>query len=54
LLQARERADELRAGEGQAKLAEKYPKLWEYLRRLEQEPGYKRAEAKIEELQKTK
>lgn len=39
-------------GEGaKGKLNEKFPKVFEYVARLEEEEGYKRAEKKIEELE---
>ncbi|KAK4237732.1 hypothetical protein C8A03DRAFT_34299 [Achaetomium macrosporum] len=50
LLEAKERVGSLSmGGKGQGKLADKYPKVWAYLDRLREEPGYKRAEARIEE-----
>ena len=52
LLLARETIAELRASGGQGKLTDQYPKVWAYVKRLEEEPGYKRADAKIKELQK--
>ncbi|GAB1321057.1 bifunctional glutathione transferase/peroxidase [Madurella fahalii] len=52
LLIAKHRAGSLSAGKGEPKLADKYPKLWAYLQRLQEEPGYMRAEAKINELEK--
>jgi glutathione S-transferase len=53
LVLARQKAGELSAGKGQqGKLADKYPKLWAYLKRLEESPSYKRAEAKVAELEK--
>lgn len=50
LLMAKQRAGNFRAAKGEPRLADKYPKVWAYLTRLEEEPGYKRAEAKINEL----
>ncbi len=47
---ARERVTLLGAAKAQGKLA-KYPRVWAYLKRLEEEPGYKRAEAKIKEVE---
>jgi glutathione S-transferase len=39
------------AGKGRAGLTkEKYPKLWDYVERLESEPGYKKAADKIVEI----
>ena len=52
LQMARERAAGLSSGKGQQTMADKYPKVWAYLKRLEDEPGYKLAEAKIKELEK--
>ncbi|KAK4150685.1 glutathione S-transferase [Chaetomidium leptoderma] len=52
LQMARERVGGLSAGNGKGTLAEAYPKLWAYLKRLEEEPAYKRAEAKVKELEK--
>ncbi|KAH6839585.1 hypothetical protein B0I37DRAFT_237446 [Chaetomium sp. MPI-CAGE-AT-0009] len=49
---ARERVGGHSAGKDQVKLQDKFPKLWAYLKRLEEEPGFKRAEAKIGELEK--
>ncbi|KAK4129808.1 hypothetical protein N657DRAFT_653085 [Parathielavia appendiculata] len=49
LLEAREKAGELNPPKTE-KWSEKYPKLWVYLKRLEYEPGFKRAEVKIKEL----
>lgn len=55
LLLAKEQVGQLSAGTGEAKLVDKFPKAWAYLKRLEDEPGYKRAAAKINELEgKTK
>lgn len=51
LLVAKSEMGRLSAGKGQAKLADQYPQLWAYLRRLEEEPGYKRAAAKMEQLE---
>ncbi|KAK4098910.1 hypothetical protein N658DRAFT_431085 [Parathielavia hyrcaniae] len=50
----RERGAAIHDGKGKGKLADKYLKVFAYLRRLEEEPGYKRAEAKIRELEKSK
>jgi glutathione S-transferase len=52
LLLARETIAELGATNGQGKLIDQYPKVWAYVKRLEGEPGYKRAEARIKELEK--
>lgn len=52
LLLARETLAELSASDGQGKLIDQYPKVWAYVQRLEKEPGYQRAEAKIKELEK--
>jgi glutathione S-transferase len=52
LLLARDTIAELSASDGQGKLIDQYPKVWAYVKRLEEEPGYKRAEAKIKELEK--
>lgn len=50
---AKERIAALGLGRGQGtSTAEKYPKVWAYLTRLEDEPGYKLAEAKVKELEK--
>ncbi|KAL2128194.1 hypothetical protein VTI74DRAFT_9530 [Chaetomium olivicolor] len=49
---AKQRIAGLSVGKGQGKIGDKFPKLWAYLKRLEQMPGYKRAEAKIKELEK--
>ncbi|KAK4039423.1 hypothetical protein C8A01DRAFT_47136 [Parachaetomium inaequale] len=46
-----ERVGGLSAGKGKGKIADEFPKLWAYLKRLEQEPGYQRAEAKIKEFE---
>jgi glutathione S-transferase len=54
LREAREKACELSPHKTDKKWSEKYPKLWAYLKRLEEEPGFKRAEAKIEELEARK
>jgi glutathione S-transferase len=48
---ARERVAQLGAGKAQGKLADKYPRVWAYLKRLEDEPGYKKAEARIKEVE---
>lgn len=47
LQMARQRAGGLRYGKEGKKIADQFPRVWEYLRRLENEPGYKRAEEKI-------
>jgi glutathione S-transferase len=52
LQMARERVASLSSGKGQRTMADEYPKVWAYLKRLEDEPGYKLAEAKIKELEK--
>jgi glutathione S-transferase len=39
-------------GKGQGTIKDKFPKLWAYLKRLEEEPGFKRADAKTAELEK--
>ena len=39
-------------GKGQGTIKDKFPKLWAYLKRLEEEPGYKRADSKTAELEK--
>ncbi|KAL2128759.1 hypothetical protein VTI74DRAFT_8694 [Chaetomium olivicolor] len=51
LLLARTEVGELSAGNGEKKLADRFPKVWAYLNRLEQEPGFKRADAKIKEVE---
>lgn len=51
LITAKGRVGELHEGKGEPRFLDKYPKVWAYLRRLQEEPGYKRAEAKIKELQ---
>jgi len=51
LFEARENAGELNPPKTDTWSA-KYPKIWAYLKRLEDEPGFKRAEAKIKELEK--
>ncbi|KAL2260464.1 hypothetical protein VTK26DRAFT_5509 [Humicola hyalothermophila] len=53
LLEARDRAYQLETGKTteRKKWSERYPKLWDYLKRLEEEPGFKRAEVKITELE---
>jgi glutathione S-transferase len=48
---ARKRSGGLSAGEGKGKIADEFPKLWTYLKRLEELPGYKRAEAKVKEFE---
>ncbi|KAK4120238.1 hypothetical protein N657DRAFT_649303 [Parathielavia appendiculata] len=50
----RERGAAVHDARGKDRLADKYPKVYAYLKRLEEEPGYKRAEAKIKELEKRK
>jgi glutathione S-transferase len=50
----RDRGAEISDAKGRKKLADKYPKVFAYLKRLEEEPGYKRAAVKIEELEKKK
>ncbi|KXX82515.1 Glutathione S-transferase 1 [Madurella mycetomatis] len=52
LLLVRQRVGGLSAGKGEPKIADKYPKLWAYLQRLQEEPGYMQAEARIDELEK--
>ncbi|KAK3301798.1 glutathione S-transferase [Chaetomium strumarium] len=59
LIEARERVGSFSTtssvgakGQGGKKLADSYPKVWAYLDRLVEEPGYKRAESRIEQLQK--
>lgn len=52
LMLVREKSTELSGGEGLGKLSDNYPKVWAYLKRLEEEPGYKRAVARVEALAK--
>jgi len=52
LQDARERFSQVTAGKGKGKLGEGFPKVWAYLKRLEEEPAYKRAESKIKALKK--
>ncbi|KAL2257007.1 hypothetical protein VTK26DRAFT_783 [Humicola hyalothermophila] len=54
LLLAKEKIGGLSAGRKEGTLVDKFPQLWAYLKRLEEEPGYKRAEAKIKELESKK
>ena len=49
---AKERVAQFGAGNARGKMVDKYPRVWAYLKLLEEEPGYKRAEAKIKELAK--
>ncbi|KAK3296520.1 uncharacterized protein B0H64DRAFT_321914 [Chaetomium fimeti] len=49
---SRERIGGLSAGKDEGKIEDKFPKLWAYLKRLEEEPGFKRAAAKTEEWEK--
>lgn len=49
---ARDELADLNAAQGKGKLLDNYPKLCAYLKRLEEEPGYKRAEARMSKLEK--
>ncbi|KAK3374594.1 hypothetical protein B0H63DRAFT_480540 [Podospora didyma] len=51
LVEAKKGLGHLDMGGGKGKLRDNFPKLWEYVTRLEAEPGYKRAAAKIEEVE---
>jgi glutathione S-transferase len=52
LIEARERVGSFSVAGKKQKLADSYPRVWAYLDRLMQEPGYKRAEARIEALER--
>ncbi|AEO57244.1 hypothetical protein MYCTH_2303157 [Thermothelomyces thermophilus ATCC 42464] len=50
---AKQRFAQVTAGKGKGTLGDNFPKVWAYLKRLEEEPGFKRAEARIkQELEK--
>ena len=52
LMEARDKGHLMNPRKGDKKWEERYPKVWEYLKKLESEEGFRRAEERINEMEK--